>query len=80
MIICNHVAMVLFLHPDFQLDHQSYQSLDHIHALMPQFIDGPCNVHFVFLLDLFKNNINTYECPSSPHSSTARINIQDFTL
>ena len=48
-----------------------YWSLDHLHALMPQFIDGPCNVHFVFLLDLFKNNINTYECTSSPHSSTA---------
>ena len=47
-----------------------YLSLDHLHALMPQFIDGPCNVHFVFFLDLFKNDINTYECASSPHSST----------
>ena len=41
-----------------------YWSLDHLHALMPQFIDGPCNVHFGFLLDLFKNSINTPVLPT----------------
>ena len=57
-----------------------YWSLDHLHALMPQFIDGPCNVHFVFHLELFKNDINTYECTSSPHSSTACTYIKVNTI
>ena len=48
----------------------TYWSLDHLHALMPQLIDGPCNVHFVFLLDLLQNIVNANESTSTSNTST----------
>ena len=50
---------------------QTHRCLDHLHALVPQLVDGSCNVHHLHLLDLLQHVVNTDEGTSTSNTSTA---------